>query len=181
MAVVWPGAMVVVVPSMIMLLDASEMVWDASVKAEPPATIVLLSTTTAEAFRPMMMRDPMSRADVDEVVVVSTGRSEEDEVERSTADELELVVVVGLAAGSEELVVEDTSDVPLSLLVETSVEIPVVSAVVVVFWPTTGAKDELLELEKSVRTVVRALEEVVDGRTVVALAELMPERAPEPV
>ncbi|KAK5717824.1 hypothetical protein LTR15_008665 [Elasticomyces elasticus] len=179
MAVVCPGAMVVVVPSMMMLLDASEMVWDASVNAEPPATIVLLSIATAEAFRPMMMRDPMSRADVDEVVVVSTGRSEEDEVEESTAGELELVVVVGLAAGSEELGVEDNSDVPSPLL-ETSDEAPVVSAAVV-FCPTIGTKDELLELEISVRIVVGAIEEELDGKTVVALAELMPERAPEPV
>ncbi|KAK0291387.1 hypothetical protein LTS00_008387 [Friedmanniomyces endolithicus] len=68
-----------------MLLDANETVSEASVNAAPPATIVLLlSTTTAEALRPKMIKLPTSIGEEDELELELLG------VEVTVADELEV-------------------------------------------------------------------------------------------
>ncbi|KAK0289436.1 hypothetical protein LTR35_002633 [Friedmanniomyces endolithicus] len=70
---------------MMMLLDANETVSEASVNAAPPATIVLLlSTTTAEALRPKMIKLPTSIGEEDELELELLG------VEVTVADELEV-------------------------------------------------------------------------------------------
>ncbi len=67
------------------LLDANETVSDASVNAAPPATIVLLlSTTTAEALRPKMIKLPTSIGEEDELELELLG------VEVTVSDELEV-------------------------------------------------------------------------------------------
>jgi len=73
---------------MITLLDANETVSEASVNAAPPATIVLLlSTTTAEALRPKMIKLPTSIAEEDELELELLG------VVVTVPDELEVTDV----------------------------------------------------------------------------------------
>ncbi|KAK0335952.1 hypothetical protein LTR59_002002 [Friedmanniomyces endolithicus] len=129
------------------LLDANETVSDASVNAAPPATIVLLlSTTTAEALRPKMIKLPTSIGEEDELELELLG------VEVTVSDELEVadedvevpdkageVVLPGtVTTGEEELdnEVRDVVEVVMDTLVdeiEVDEEPEVVTGKVVVF------------------------------------------------
>ncbi len=142
------------------LLEANETVSDASVNAAPPATIVLLlSTTTAEALRPKMIKLPTSIGEDDELELELLG------VEVTVADELEV---------TDEDVEGETMDVLDELVLLDAV--PDKAGEVVFPGTVTTGEEELDDEVSNVVDVVRdsLVEEVeVDEEPVVVTGEVV--------